>query len=89
MNAKTLINRSFFLDHGPRHFYEKYFGLVEDPSNWKLPTRELRTKNELEAHSVARAVEFFTGAKPILTVSGDGLEWTVHPSPGYYNTVGT
>lgn len=80
-----------------REIYLPYFGLVEDPTNWKLPTNGLATENELEAHMIKRAVEFFTGGSPEITATRISLpEWKfektiykVGPTQGYYFHIGS
>lgn len=62
---------------------------VQDPTNWKLPTRELRCRSLEVAQEVAYAMDWYMGGHELRTeVDAAGRADYVVSSRGYYHYVG-
>jgi len=62
---------------------------VQDPTNWKLPTRELRCRDLEAAQDVAYAMDWYLGGHEMRTeIDAEGRPDYVVSSKGYYHYIG-
>lgn len=62
---------------------------IQDPTNWKMPTRELHCRSLDVAEEVAYAMDWYLGGHELRTViDADGRPDYVVSSRGYYHYVG-
>jgi hypothetical protein len=62
---------------------------VQDPTNWKLPTRELRCWNQEAAVEVAYAMDWYLGGHEMrIEIDAYGIPCYVESSRGYYHYIG-
>jgi hypothetical protein len=73
----------------PTDMGRKAMESVQDPTNWKLPTRELRCWNLEAAQEVAYAMDWYLGGHELrVETDADGRPDYVVSSRGYYHYVG-
>lgn len=73
----------------PTEIGRKAMEAVQDPTNWKMPTRELRCRDKDTAEEVAYAMKWFLGGCEfrVETDAAGRIDYVVS-SKGYYHYVG-
>jgi hypothetical protein len=73
----------------PTDLGRKAMEALQDPTNWKLPTRELRCRDLDTAQEVAYAMDWYMGGHELrIEVDAAGRPDYVVSSRGYYHYVG-
>jgi hypothetical protein len=63
---------------------------VQDPTNWKMPTRKLHCRSLKLAQEVAYAMDWYMGGHEMQTVvDASGVADYVVSSKGYYHYIGS
>lgn len=69
------------------------FERVQNPDNWKMPTKEVFVDSEDEAKLIRSAIEFYTGGSPFITQVYDQrfqmYRWKISQTKGYYYYIGS
>jgi hypothetical protein len=63
------------------------FKKVQDPENWKMPTKTIVVSSEVEAKHIREAVIHFTGSVPDVEILSDKAV-VIHQATGYYVEIG-
>lgn len=73
----------------PTDLGRKAMEAIQDPNNWKMPTRELRCRDLDTAMEVAYAMDWYMGGHELRTeVDAAGRPDYVVSSRGYYHYIG-
>lgn len=63
---------------------------IQDPTNWKMPTRELHCRSLEVAQEIAYAMDWYLGGHELRTeIDADGRADYVVSSRGYYHYIGS
>lgn len=73
----------------PTDLGRKLMESVQDPANWKMPTRQLWCWNQEAAMEMAYAMDWYMGGHELrIEIDAHGIPNYVVSSQGYYHYVG-